>query len=53
MPLRALIGRLFLIYIAVKSILGYKKSSILPAKIIKRVILVAVYYKYFTTLFSS
>jgi len=36
MPLRrALIGRLFLIYIAIRSTLGHRKSGILPARIIK------------------
>ena len=53
MPLRALIGRLFLIYIAVKITLGHKKSGILPARIIKQVISVAVYCERFTTPFSS
>ena len=42
---RAIIGRLFLIYIAAKSMSGYRKSSILLARIIKRVILVEVHYK--------
>jgi len=53
MLLKALIGRLFLIYIAISSISGHRKSSILPARIIKRVILVEVRYKRLTTLFSS
>jgi hypothetical protein len=53
MLLRTLIGRLFLIYIAIRSISGHKKSSILLARIIKWVISIAVYYKYFITLFSS
>jgi len=50
---RALIGRLFLIYIAIRSMSGYRKSSILPARIIKRVILVEVYCECSATLFSS
>jgi len=54
MPLkRALIGHLFLIYIAARSTSGHRKSGILPARIIKRVILVEVYCECFTTLFSS
>jgi len=53
MPLRALVGRLFLIYMAVRSILGHRKSSILPVRIIKRVILVEVCYKRSATPFSS
>jgi len=50
---RALIGCLFLIYIAIRSTLGYRKSGILLVRIIKRVILVEVYYKRSTSLFSS
>jgi len=50
---RALIGRLFLIYIAIRSTSGHKKSSILLARIIKQVILVEVHYERSTTPFSS
>jgi len=50
---KALIGRLFLIYIAIRSILGHRKSGILPVRIIKWVILVEVYYERSTTPFSS
>jgi len=53
MPLRALIGRLFLIYMAARSILGYRKSGILPIKIIKWVISVEVRCERSTTPFSS
>jgi len=54
MPLRrALIGRLFLICITIRSALGHRKSGILPARIIERVILVEVRYKRSTTPFSS
>jgi len=53
MPLRALVGYLFLIYIAIRSISGYRKSGILPIRIIKRVILVEVRCERFTTPFSS
>jgi len=54
MPLRrALVGRLFLIYIAARSTSGYRKSGILLARIIKRVISVEVRYKRSATPFSS
>jgi len=52
MPLRALIGRLFLIYMAARSTLGYRKSGILPVRIIERVILVEVYCERSATPFS-
>jgi len=50
---RALIGRLFLMYIATRSTSGHRKSGILPARIIERVILVEVHCERSTTLFSS
>jgi len=50
---RALIGRLFLTCIAIRSTLGHRKSGILPARIIKRVILVEVRCECFATPFSS
>ena len=50
MPLKAFIGRLFLICIVAKSILSYKKFGILPARIIKWVILVKVCCKHFVIL---
>jgi len=53
MLLRALVGRLFLICIAARSILGYRKSGILPTRIIKRVISVEVRCERSTTPFSS
>jgi hypothetical protein len=53
MLLKALIGRLFLIYIAIRNTLGYRKSGILLVRIIKWVILVEVRYKRSTTPFSS
>jgi hypothetical protein len=53
MLLRALIGRLFLIYIAIRSTSGYKKSGILLARIIKRAISVEVRCERSATPFSS
>jgi len=54
MPLRrALVGRLFLMYIAARSTSGHRKSGILPVRIIKWVILVEVRCERFTTPFSS
>ena len=53
MPLKALIGRLFLIYMAVRSTSGHRKSGILPTRIIERVILVEVRCERSATPFSS